>query len=77
MIQASAVRFRVLCRMVAPLCLGLFLSGCEPSGVGTIKSKGDGKPSTSALLPAPDGKVPKKGIPPQSGPLARTKVAGR
>jgi hypothetical protein len=77
MIQASAGRFRVQRRMVAPLCLGLLLSGCEPSGVGTIKSKGDGKPITSALLPAPDGKVPKKGIPPQSGPLARTKVAGR
>jgi hypothetical protein len=77
MIQARAVRLRVLSRLVAPLCLGLFLNGCEPSGVGTIKSKGDGKPITSALLPAPDGKVPKKGIPPQSGPLARTKVAGR
>jgi hypothetical protein len=78
MIHTNAGRFRVHRRMVvAPLCVCLLVIGCEPTGVGTIKGKGDGKPSTSALLPAPDGKVPKKGIPPLSGPIANVKTRGR
>jgi hypothetical protein len=73
----SLCRFRVLRMVVAPVCVCLLLIGCEPNGVGTIKGKAEGKPSMSALLPAPDGKVPKKGIPPLSGPIANVKSRGR
>jgi hypothetical protein len=77
MLHANAGRLGAFRIVLLPLVACLLLSGCEPSGVGTIKSKGDGKPSTDTLLPAPDGKMPKKGIPPLSGPTATPKDAGK
>jgi hypothetical protein len=73
----SAGHLNVLRMVVASFCVCLLLSGCQPNDVGTIKSKGDGKPSLSALLPTPEGKIPAKGIPPLSGPIAKTKGRGR
>ena len=77
MFDADAGRLCVRRRVVVPLWACLLLCGCESSDVGTIKGKGDVKPSTETLLPVPEGKTPPKGVPPLSGTSARPKGAGR